>query len=459
MKGGPEGYAAALEHLRREIILRGIEATHRHKDGHVFPIEYSNSLITVAGRELVLGMDRDITERKQVEVALNQAKELAEDANRAKSEFLSRMSHELRTPMNAILGFAQLLTMSRKEPLTLIQTERVRQIVKGGQHLLDLINEVLDISRIEAGRLQISPEPVPIRESIQEVLDLTMPLAAERHIQLHVNLGKEANPYVMADRQRLKQIFLNLLSNAVKYNYEGGNVMISCEKTSADRWRISVTDTGLGIAPENIGRLFTPFERLFADASNVEGTGLGLALARRLAELMQGEIGVESSVGRGSTFWLELPFAESQLVQLQRTGGTAGLPVLSGLSGTIMYVEDNIANFELIRQILADHDQIELLWATDPEQGMKLAHQHRPNLVLLDLHLGGRDGAEVLNLLKQDDRTASIPVVIISADATHNQIQRLLSMGATAYLTKPLDVKRFVQLIEELLNSEVAKQW
>jgi PAS domain S-box-containing protein len=453
-KGGPQGFASTLGRLQNEIMLRGIEATHRHKDGHVFPIEYSTSLITVAGRELVLGIDRDITERKQVEQALNDAKELAEGANRAKSEFLSRMSHELRTPMNAILGFAQLLTMSRREPLTLIQKERVRQIVKGGQHLLDLINEVLDISRIEAGRLQISPEPVPVRESIQEVLDLTVSLAADRHIQLHVNLGTEANPYVMADRQRLKQILLNLLSNAVKYNYEGGNVMISCERTSADIWRISVTDTGPGIAPENIGRLFTPFERLVANTSNVEGTGLGLALAKRLVELMHGDIGVESTVGRGGTFWVELPFAESQLAQLQRTGGTAELPVLSALSGIVMYVEDNIANFELIQQILADYDQIELLWARDPEQGMKLAYQHRPDLILLDLHLGGRDGAEVLSLLKQDPHTASIPVVIISADATHNQIQRLLSMGATAYLTKPLDVKPFVQLIEGLLNVE-----
>jgi len=179
-----------------------------------------------------------------------------------------------------------------------------------------------------------------------------------------------------------------------------------------------------------------------------------LALAKRLVELMHGDIGVESTVGRGSTFWVELPLAESQLAHLQRKGGTSELPVLSAISGTIMYVEDNIANFELVKQIFADYDQIELLWATDPEQGMKLAYQYRPNLILLDLHLGGRDGAEVLNLLKQDAYTASIPVVIISADATHDQVQRLMTLGATAYLTKPLDVKRFVQLTEELLNAE-----
>ena len=451
--GTPDERAAYIDRIRQQGVLHQ-EVLHRHKAGHLFPVEISSSLIAVEGRELVLGIDRDITARKQVEDALKQTKELAEEANRAKSEFLSRMSHELRTPMNAILGFAQLLTMSHKDPLTPTQKERVRQIVKGGQHLLDLINEVLDISRIEAGRLQISPEPVSIRESIQEVLDLTMPLADDRHIQLHANLATEANPYAMADRQRLKQILLNLLSNAVKYNYEGGSVLISCEKASRERWRISVTDTGAGIARENINRLFTPFERLAADTSNVEGTGLGLALAKRLVELMHGDIGVESTVGRGSTFWIELPAAESQLARLQRTGGTAELPVISALAGTILYVEDNIANFELIKQILADYEQVELLWATDPEQGMKLAYQYRPDLILLDLHLGGRDGAEVLNLLKQDAYISSVPVVIVSADATHEQVQRLLTMGATAYLTKPLDVKRFVQLVEELLKAE-----
>lgn len=229
--------------------------------------------------------------------------------------------------------------------------------------------------------------------------------------------------------------------------------MISLERTSPDRWRISVTDTGSGIAPENIGRLFIPFERLGADSSNVEGTGLGLALAKRLVELMHGHIGVESSVGRGSTFWVELPSTEDQLVRLERARATGALAVPSALAGTILYVEDNIANFELIQQILADYEKVELLWATDPEQGMKLAYQHRPNLILLDLHLGGRDGAEVLTLLNQDAYVSSIPVVIVSADATHEQVQRLLAMGAAAYLTKPLDIKRFVQVVEDLLKA------
>lgn len=450
---GPGEREAYLDSVRKQGVLHA-EGFHRHKDSHLFPIEVSTSLITFEGRELILGIDRDITERKQAEMALQQAKEVAEAASHAKSEFLSRMSHELRTPMNAILGFAQLLEMSRKEPLTSVQKERVKQIVKGGQHLLDLINEILDISRIEAGRLQISPEPVPIRESIQEALDLTAPLAANRHILLQPCLTGEDNPYVMADRQRLKQVLLNLLGNAVKYNYEGGSVIITCEQTPFNSWRISITDSGPGISQENLGRLFLPFERLVTNQSNVEGTGLGLTLAKRLVELMHGQIGVKSVIGQGSTFWIELPSAESQLARLKRTGGTGELPVMSITARTILYVEDNVANFELIQQVLADYSQIELLWATDPKSGIETARQRRPSLILLDLHLGGKDGAEVLSQLKKDKQTAEIPVVMVSADATPGQVERLTSLGAYKYLTKPLNVKHFIQLVEELLGEK-----
>ncbi|HEY3474213.1 MAG TPA: PAS domain S-box protein [Anaerolineales bacterium] len=454
-KGTREEFTSILESLRHQSVVHGIEAVHRHKDGHLFPIEYSTSLIKVGNRELVLGIDRNITERKHAEEALKQAKEAAEAASRAKSEFLSRMSHELRTPMNAILGFAQLLEMGRKEPLTSAQKERVKQIVKGGQHLLDLINEILDISRIEANSLQVSPEPVSVRESIQEALDLVVPLAIKRQIQIVTRLGRmEDQPFVLADRQRFKQVLLNLLGNAVKYNYDGGSVIVSCEPSSSRHWRISIADTGPGISKENTARLFIPFERLGADQPRVEGTGLGLVLAKRLVELMKGGIGVESVIGRGSTFWVELPEAESPVARLQRTGGTGALPVVSPIARTILYVEDNVANFELIQEVLAEYSQIQLLWAADLKTGVQLASHRRLDLVLLDLHLAGMDGAEMLRQLKQNKETAEIPVVIISADATPGQIDRLLSRGAHSYLTKPLDVKHFIRLIEELLGEK-----
>jgi len=439
------------------------DGSHRHKDGHVFPIEVSSSLIRFADRELVLGIDRDITERKQNELQLQKAKDgaeasqlVAEEANRAKSEFLSRMSHELRTPMNAILGFAQLLEMSRKEPLTSSQNERVLQIVKGGQHLLDLINEILDISRIEANRLQVSPEPVAVRESIQEVLDLIVPLAVKRHIQIVTKFGKtDDHPFVMADRQRFKQVLLNLLSNAVKYNYDGGSVIIACKQTAEKKWRISVADSGPGISIENQARLFIPFERLNADQQNVEGTGLGLVLAKRLIELMHGQLGVDSIPGRGSTFWMELPAAENPVAHLERGVGTGSLSMMSASSRRILYIEDNVANFELIRQVFADYSQFKLTWSTNAHSGMELARKDPPDLILLDLHLGDSDGAEVLQCLKEDPTTVGIPVVVVSADATPGQAKRLTALGAQAYLTKPLNVKHFVRLVEELLGEKV----
>jgi PAS domain S-box-containing protein len=455
----PDDVEPTLDEFKRAtetgLTVTRFENRYRHKDGSYRWLDWTGRL--VPGEEVHYSAARDVTERKRIELALQSAQREAEAANRAKSEFLSRMSHELRTPMNAILGFAQLLTLSRKDPLSASQTQRVQQISKGGQHLLDMINEILDLSRIEAGRLQVSPEPVRVMDALREVLDLTAPLAASGQVTVQASLVSDTNPYVLADRQRLKQILLNLLSNAIKYNHAGGQVILTCEQLQAGRWRLSVIDTGAGIAPENLDRLFVPFERLAADQTSVDGTGLGLALAKRLSELMAGTIGVESTVGQGSRFWLELPAAEDQLEQARRTGETGPLPSLPAGGRCILYIEDNPGNYELIRQVLGDYAQVELLWAADGQTGLDLARQHSPNLILLDLHLGAMDGYEVLRQLKQAAPTAAIPVIVISADATSGQAERLQLLGAVAYLTKPLNVKQFMELVEETLGQPANK--
>lgn len=384
---------------------------------------------------------------RTVELAL--AKEEADRANQAKSEFLSRMSHELRTPLNAVLGFAQLLEMDH---LTPDQVESVGHIVKGGRHLLDLINEVLDISRIESGRLQLSPEPVKVGEVVNEAIDLVQALASQRRVELRGDLGQAGELFVLGDRQRLKQVLLNFLSNAVKYNTEGGRVTVSCQEVSGNRLRTCVSDTGAGIPSEKLGRLFQPFERLGAEQRGIEGTGLGLALSKRLVESMMGTVGAESREGEGSIFWLELALVESPV---QRLEGAEGDTVVAAQAEapdkvrTILYVEDNLSNLTLVERVLARRPGTRLLPAMQGEIGLELARQHEIDLVLLDLHLPDIPGEAVLQRLKGDPRTEPIPVAILSADATPGQIERLLAAGAMAYLTKPLDLKQFLQVVED----------
>jgi len=398
-------------------------------------------------REFLI-MVEDITERKRAEAALREAKKEADRANHAKSEFLSRMSHELRTPLNAILGFGQLL--ERQNP-TVQQRGRVEHIMSAGRHLLNLINEVLDISRIEAGHLQLSLEPVAIAEVLEEALDLMRPLAADREMELVVGDEFENDLHLLADRQRLKQVLLNLLTNAVKYTTVGGRVAISLERSPLGKTRLIVTDTGAGIATEKLARLFTPFDRLGVEQSGVEGTGLGLALCQRLMHAMGGDIGVQSALGKGSAFWIELPAVESPLSALPRDRrAAADLPATEG--GKILYIEDNLSNLNLVEQMLAEQPHIELLTAMQGGLGIDLARKHRPDLILLDLHLPDLRGHQVLARLRQDKLTREIPVVVISADATTRQIQRLMAAGARNYLTKPLDIGEFFRVIDEAMG-------
>lgn len=393
--------------------------------------------------------NKELTRAKE---ELAAAKREAERANRAKSDFLSRMSHDLRTPLNAILGFAQLFEM---DTLTDEQHESLRHIRNGGAHLLDMINEVLDIARIESGHLSLSPEPVALGDVVQHVVELVRPLAAQRGI----NVGNDeavrvcGMRHVRADRQRLKQILLNLLSNAVKYNRAGGRVRVTCEEAAAGRTRIKVSDTGAGIHPEKLQLLFQPFERLGAEQTAVEGTGLGLVLSKGLAEAMGGTLGVESEVDHGSTFWVELPACEASPESTEPPARphrrAAGAD--TGVTGTVLYIEDNISNRRLMERVLARRPGVRLTGAAEGGTGVALAQANPPDLILLDLHLPDVRGEEVLRRLWEDPSTRAIPVAVLSADATPAQARRLIASGASAYLTKPLDIVKVLQLVDETL--------
>ncbi len=440
--------------LRRDggyLILEIYDGLIRDRAGEVTGIR--SVLLDVTDRRLAEQLlANEVTERERLTLALRRSKEEAEKANRAKSEFLSRMSHELRTPLNAILGFAQLLEMSA---LDRDKREAVAQILKAGQHLLGLINEVLEISRIEAGRLSFSPEAVLINSAVQETLDLLTPMAARRDIELRDEMPKDRRRHVMADQQRLKQILLNVISNAIKYNCDGGTVTISAEEIEGVRLRVKVRDTGPGIKPGSLTKLFTPFERLGAEQTGVEGTGLGLALSKRLLEVMGGAIGVENNSDRGATFWMELPLVQDPVAQLQSelpAVPAPAEPARQQRQRIVLYVEDNLSNITLIEHIIVHRPQVKLVAAMQGRLGLDLAREHRPDLILLDLHLPDISGEEVLQGIRQQPELVNTPVIVISADATRGRIERLLGMGVLDYLPKPLDIKRFLQLLDTCLS-------
>jgi PAS domain S-box-containing protein len=397
---------------------------------------------------------RDVTDRARADRELRRSSEAIDRASRAKSEFLSRMSHELRTPLNAIIGFAQLLDLDATSDR---ERERIGLVLRAGHHLLELINEVLDLSRIEAGRFSISPEAVSLRHVMEECVALIRPAAQQRDIAIKLVDGGACDVHVRADRQRLLQILLNLLSNAVKYNHDHGAVSVDCVATD-EHIRINVRDTGPGIREEDTVRLFTPFERLGADRGNVEGSGLGLALSKRLVELMEGEIGVETGLGTGSTFWVRLPAAADPAAAHTTPAAPAAPaepPAAAMPDGTLLYIEDNLSNLRLIEQIIGLRPALQLISAMQGTLGIELAREHRPALILLDLNLPDLPGHEVLARLRSDPLTREIPVIVISADATQGQIERLMRAGARSYLTKPINVSGFLAAIDSIISERV----
>ena len=371
----------------------------------------------------------------------------ADRANRAKNEFLSLMSHDLRTPLNAIIGFAELL---ESDGLNADQREHIEHILTAARHLLVIISDVLDVTRIESGRLAMSLEPVGVREIALRNLDLLKPIAAERHVTMRVE-GIQAGAAVLADRHRLGQVLINLIANAVIYNLQGGTVIVRGERVPGARFRISVVDTGAGIPAGKLDRLFRPFERLGAEQTATEGTGLGLALSKALVEVMGGTIGVTSVVDQGSTFWIELAEADpSQKIVPIEPVKTGDIPPAD--RGCVLYIEDNRSNVRLLERIIARRPGVVLRHAPTGETGVSAAGELRPQLVLLDMHLPDFGGEEVLRRLWADPVTRPIPVIVVTADATPGLGRRLQDEGAAGYLTKPLSVNEVLRTIDETLG-------
>ncbi|MFI5936490.1 ATP-binding protein [Actinoplanes sp. NPDC051494] len=415
-------------------------------DGHGYVTRYWRSVNTPVldpdGRvRFIIQQVEDVTDL----LGMQEANEALRNADDAKNEYLSRMSHELRTPLNAVLGFSELLTLSDID-----EAHRgwAGLIHNAGKHLLALLDDILDTARIEGGHLTLSVEPVAVGPLIAEVLALVSPLADTAGVRLAPAPELPTDHCVSADRQRLRQVMMNLLSNAIKFNHPTGTVTVTVQE-QGERTRIDVVDTGRGIPAESLGALFTPFERLDAGAAGFEGTGLGLSLSRHLTQSMGGRLEVSSELGKGSTFWLDLPTTDSP------DAGTVPdeLPALpSGTRpATVLYVEDVMENIRLVEDMLAHRPSVTLIPAALGAAGLDLAREHVPDLILLDLHLPDMPGEDLFEQLKADPATHDIPVVALSADATTHHIERLHSAGVAAYLTKPVTIRELLATLDRLL--------
>jgi len=382
---------------------------------------------------------------------LIRARAAAEEANKAKSQFLSSMSHELRTPLNAVLGFGQLLEMEI-EPDKQEQHEAVTHIIAAGNQLLGLINDLLDLSRIEIGRLEFNIQNVCIAELVKSSVALVgKGMASIRNIRIENNII-DNSLLVQGDSLRIRQVLINLLTNAVKYNRAGGSVTLNCEKRPNDRQRIRVSDTGEGIAAEKLSLLFIPFERIDQKQGSIEGAGIGLYVCKQLVEAMHGEVGVESIKGQGCTFWFELPVADESVTVAAETRRVVTPKSQSDVKHKILYIEDNIVNAQLVKKALEKRPECELLTARNAEDGLILAERVLPDLILMDIQLPGIDGLTAISILREMQETKHIPVIVISASAKEEDIERARESGSSAFLVKPLDLEQFFKVIDQTLK-------
>ncbi|MBC8055395.1 MAG: PAS domain S-box protein, partial [Rhizobiales bacterium] len=442
--------------LMAQLVRGDIPMYRRHKRyidkrGAIVWVQATVSLLRDENAEprSIVGVVEDITEHLKLEEA-ERAREAAEASNRAKSDFLSRMSHELRTPLNAMLGFAQLLELDPRHPLTDAQRPWVTQIQQAGWHLLEMINDVLDLSRIESGNLRLQVETL----NLTELLDATVSMVDGEAQRRRIAITREFAPgtaTVLGDATRVKQILTNLLSNAVKYNTEGGRIHIASRLVGSDTVETVVTDTGLGMTPDQVADLFQPFNRLGRERSAQQGTGIGLVISQRLAELMGGTLRANSSAGVGSAFILSLPCAIDPDTVRSDLDALAPAPA-EYHRRLVHYVEDNETNVEVMRGILAQRPQVEMQVSVTGLDGLAAIRARRPDLILLDMHLPDINGMELLRHLKEDPATGDIPIVVVSADALAQQIEAAFEAGCAQYLTKPVSVSELLSVVDELLE-------